>query len=1183
MSSGRRCGSRFALAALVNLAAALAGSTEAWAQVAVRVTPAVSVSKMLLHGGDVWFETERGIYRSRHGEERAEPVLLASAEGATKLEPIGQDLWLIGQGKAHRVDRTSGALIEVYAAQNRHESIRLIHCSDSEWATVGGRFYRIEEGQFALIRGFDPSETPYLDWGSSCPTRAGQHFWTPTTRIDDDNVAHSIRFKKQKNPGAQRPGPVLTHNGHLSVDVGEATLGQVLAHNGDAWIFAWGAPVARVRGESLDAEPVRVGEHHLSGGWASGGEFGFWGNDGVYRIVGDDRAERLLKAAPSTSGVKEVLGVAWFHLDDGVYRIEGSSLQRYPITGGVPVEVSGIMEAAGKTWLTTSRGAYRVEPPGKYPKEDVPIASVVSVSGDDDAWFVGTGAIYRRNGPDAIKIWDEENGTAAAALAGSDSWKTISGSFFWCADPSSSQHRGWISQPTDVVDDGPLARAGLPLLQVLVQHYEGGAVYWTNVDHAPGQPPPMGVEHSARRVEAVEVINGHVWLATNQGAFRIDEDLRISVRLKNPLWRDVWTAGAAFAEASYEPQGKDRGFDAPDDEFSIIDEHKGKTPIPVHSYPFELRPWQLNQAIIVRDSLDNRYRTTVKARVIPGLAVPLGGLGGLWAIFVGLTLALAPFSPFFNKRLMSRSFRNFGSLGTIPLLLGLSPWLRRHVLRGYRRALAADPDFASLRDRYVVPSADFAPETFAARLTKQRRLLLVGQSGLGKTAYFRYLTALLAARKSGHLLDGAIPVFLPLGRYPGEEPEAMFHAQLQSYGQVTDPTLTAWLLRQGGFVIFIDGLNEVDDDARKRINSFVDQHWSLNRICLSSQVAYPLFAWSRAVELAALAPDTVAKVLEARLGKERADDARKAFTGDTYEICRIPQDLEYVIQLLEQGKSPPPSPHALYERIIEPVLAGWEEQGHGDAQEVLFRRAYEMLRDKAPWIERDDDPLPSSVPDDLVRAKLLVRVEGKQVRYHFRHDRIRAHLASRWFTPRWQTLLGSADANAIDSNWRGMLEFVILAIDEPAGVKDLVFALLEKNHAVARELFNWAERSRRELTETWAEDFKRRYGEALLRQAAVADNAVGRSALLNGRQYEQLSEALIAAFPDVAKLQHMLRFKLDKSLDEIALGNSLKDISFRVIGRAEAEGWTAQLVAAAREANPGNPLLSAFAQQLGLT
>lgn len=86
---------------------------------------------------------------------------------------------------------------------------------------------------------------------------------------------------------------------------------------------------------------------------------------------------------------------------------------------------------------------------------------------------------------------------------------------------------------------------------------------------------------------------------------------------------------------------------------------------------------------------------------------------------------------------------------------------------------------------------------------------------------------------------------------------------------------------------------------------------------------------------------------------------------------------------------------------------------------------------------------------------------------------------------------------------------------------------------------------------------------------------------LSGKQLQQLSNALRDAFTK-ARLEQMLRFRLDKRLDDIALGDDYEEIVFKLLTTAESQGWTFKLIVAARESNPGNAMLLAFSQQLGL-
>ncbi|GAA6617577.1 effector-associated domain EAD1-containing protein [Scytonema sp. NUACC26] len=85
---------------------------------------------------------------------------------------------------------------------------------------------------------------------------------------------------------------------------------------------------------------------------------------------------------------------------------------------------------------------------------------------------------------------------------------------------------------------------------------------------------------------------------------------------------------------------------------------------------------------------------------------------------------------------------------------------------------------------------------------------------------------------------------------------------------------------------------------------------------------------------------------------------------------------------------------------------------------------------------------------------------------------------------------------------------------------------------------------------------------------------------MNKQQRQQLHDALIDAFPDRSSLKQMLWLELEKNLDEITLGNSLRTIVFELIRKAEADNFLPQLIFAARQSNPGNFSLQIIAKEL---
>jgi hypothetical protein len=87
---------------------------------------------------------------------------------------------------------------------------------------------------------------------------------------------------------------------------------------------------------------------------------------------------------------------------------------------------------------------------------------------------------------------------------------------------------------------------------------------------------------------------------------------------------------------------------------------------------------------------------------------------------------------------------------------------------------------------------------------------------------------------------------------------------------------------------------------------------------------------------------------------------------------------------------------------------------------------------------------------------------------------------------------------------------------------------------------------------------------------------------LTGQQLRALRNALVDAF-NSSTFEQMLRFELDKKLENIAGSGPLNTVTFRVIDAAEMEGWTLDLVRAARVTNPGNASLHQVAESLSLS
>lgn len=481
----------------------------------------------------------------------------------------------------------------------------------------------------------------------------------------------------------------------------------------------------------------------------------------------------------------------------------------------------------------------------------------------------------------------------------------------------------------------------------------------------------------------------------------------------------------------------------------------------------------------VRRAIDNlvlvrRMKFWVFLRDNLYLIAPI--LVGLFYLVFIVLFVLAPVSKYSQGLIMTSFAHNVLSLGAVHVMLMVVPPLRRHLLRRYLRTIRTERDFTQWEDQFVIPNENLLPENIGTDLVKKRKLLFIGPSGIGKTCFFKYLTFRHARKKNLKqelLPKQVIPVFLPLERFHDMPVEQMFHARLERFGLITDDKLSTLFLKQGGFLVLIDGLNEVDEKTRRRVIAFIETYGSANYICASSQEAYE-FTWIDRIDLSPLGEEKIQEILRRRLGAEMAESTIRQFEGATFELYSVPQDLDFAIELVEQGKPLPQSRPELYDAMLAPILDSWIQAGQTDYPPLLYNRAYEMLKTRSISFE-EAALLPTEVRDPLVERKLLVR---RGDRYQFRHDLVKAYLAAKYFAPKWSQLF--SEEETIESNWRPMLEFAMLNLSPAEHIEDLFNGLLKRNIQMAADLFGWLNQSQPTLCGEWAVNFKRRYADAVL-------------------------------------------------------------------------------------------------------
>lgn len=95
--------------------------------------------------------------------------------------------------------------------------------------------------------------------------------------------------------------------------------------------------------------------------------------------------------------------------------------------------------------------------------------------------------------------------------------------------------------------------------------------------------------------------------------------------------------------------------------------------------------------------------------------------------------------------------------------------------------------------------------------------------------------------------------------------------------------------------------------------------------------------------------------------------------------------------------------------------------------------------------------------------------------------------------------------------------------------------------------------------------------------AVPSGGAIDLARTLKGLDMKALVEALLSAFPDRASLEQLVSFGLGVRLNTISDGKPLSGTVFDLVNWAGSRGRYADLLKAARDANPGNATLRTFA------
>jgi len=337
----------------------------------------------------------------------------------------------------------------------------------------------------------------------------------------------------------------------------------------------------------------------------------------------------------------------------------------------------------------------------------------------------------------------------------------------------------------------------------------------------------------------------------------------------------------------------------------------------------------------------------------------------------------------------------------------LQRWIMTPWFEAVRKETSSQPYLPrdlSDNGKHVARSPDLLDHAVAPP-----RLWVQGNPGMGKTVTVLYLQSAfftdpnLPTLAKAFARFGSIPIIVPLRDYrtvafdrgqPGDWVAKVARLAVSAYGlPFKDHSLFRAMIASGGFLLMLDGANEVEEEREAEIEQFARATPAV-RLLVTSQVPGSQFFtnWRLPNNIR----EEIKPLLCLFLGQDTGEYIfARIQSTPLRDAIRSGYDVRLIADLIEdQGRDValPEDRLGLYQLVLDTIRM---PDGSQFPEERLCQAAWLMWKEGArkliPGENLDEDLLKPLIHE---HQKVLRILEGQQ--YEFRHDQMRAYLAARW-------------------------------------------------------------------------------------------------------------------------------------------------------------------------------------------
>lgn len=342
-------------------------------------------------------------------------------------------------------------------------------------------------------------------------------------------------------------------------------------------------------------------------------------------------------------------------------------------------------------------------------------------------------------------------------------------------------------------------------------------------------------------------------------------------------------------------------------------------------------------------------------------------------------------------------------------------WVLERYFQNIRDEFLNEQDHSYVETVCIRPDeSEVQTQEFIEEVKSKPQIWLQGGPGTGKTELVKELMRAYCQERSlrqAWRKYSFIPIYVPLREVSSNTAAALATSAFSRHDfPFEDDRYLKKVLRSGGYLLILDGMNEVSIDDS--IREFLFESKRSLRVVITSQ-SLPINWEISTYRLPNAGPEFALRLVESFLGAALPKEVNRA--APAWRHVRSAFDCQLMASLIRAGHELPETRVGFYQATMLQATADWQASAENveHPYEVVTTRAFDLwMRTQRRFIV--DDRITNEIIAPLLKGGIVV-MRGKE--YQFVHDLMRGFLAACHLAEKLKSPGGTERALANEEIW----------------------------------------------------------------------------------------------------------------------------------------------------------------------